>query len=174
VSVSGVGEGRLSRAGAVHCEGMDSNLNFLFAVLAGIVLVSVAMLTRSCGGPDVPRYFERKLSLEDAAARAVELDRPLMMVLVDGSDESARFRRGPLASSRVSAWAREKAVAVLVDVSGAAAGDAERQMLLTRHQVEALPAVIVLKAGRELGRKTGFVKRAELATWLESLAPGRR
>jgi hypothetical protein len=146
---------------------MGSNLNFLFAVLAGVVLISLAMLSRSCQAPDVPRYFDRKMSLEDAQARAVELERPLLMVVVDAGDDSTRMERGPLQSSRVSGWIKDHAVPVRLDVSNAANGDLEAGLLITRYQIDAYPTLILTRGGQELGRVSGFVRRGELAKWLE-------
>jgi hypothetical protein len=147
---------------------MGSNLNFLFAVLAGIVLISLAMLSRSCQAPDVPRYFDRKMSLDDAQARAAELDRPLLMVFVDAGEDSTRMKKGPLAASRVSGWVKGHAVPVLLDVSNAANGDMEAGLLITRYQLDAYPTLVLVKKGQELGRKAGFVPRGELAKWLEN------
>jgi hypothetical protein len=149
---------------------MSSNLNFMFAVLAGIVLISLAMLSRSCEAPDVPRYFDRKMSLDDAQARATELERPLLMVFVDAGDESTRMKKGPLGSSRVSGWVKGHAVPVLLDVSNAANGDTEAGLLISRYNIEAYPTLILVQKGRELGRRSGFTPRGELAKWLESAA----
>jgi hypothetical protein len=147
---------------------MSSNLNFLFAVLAGLVLISLAMLSRSCEAPDVPRYFDRKMSLEDARARAAELDRPLLMVFVDAGKDSTRMKKGPLGSARVSKWISDHAVPVLLDVRNAATGDMEARLLVSRNQIEGYPTLILTKDGQELARETGFLSRRDLATWLES------
>jgi hypothetical protein len=108
------------------------------------------------------------MSLEDAQARAVELERPLLMVLVDGGEDSRRMERGPLQSSRVSAWIKGHAVPVRLDVSRAASGDMEAGLLVSRLRVDAFPALILMRGGQELGRTSGFVRRGELAKWLES------
>lgn len=69
------------------------------------------------------------------------------------------------ADDRVASWLDEHAVAVQVNFDQ----DRKRAMDLRAYR---LPAVIVFKSGRELGRVTGYQSPDRLLRWLEDLRPG--
>jgi thiol:disulfide interchange protein len=151
---------------------MDAKLNFLFAVLAGVIMISLAMSLRSCGStPATPEFFEAKLPLDTAIERARTDDSfVLALFTADWCPVCARFKKGPLASSAVRDWVESYAVPAYVDVTKARSGDVEQQVLLTRYRVDSLPTVLILRNGQEAGRVSGHVPRRDLLKWLRSFS----
>jgi thiol:disulfide interchange protein len=171
---------------------MDSNLNFLYALLVVILIVSLALMTRSCSTPRVPPPFDVRQTLEGAAresaqmagvagvggergARGARGGRPILALFTaDWCPACQKFKGGALASSRVQNWIEMHTVPVYVDATRANSGDTELQALLTRYRVTELPTLMILEPGRlqdERARLVGNKHRREVLAWLEKVAP---
>jgi thiol:disulfide interchange protein len=150
---------------------MDPKVNFLFALLGGVIIISLAMSLRSCRSPAIPEYFDRNVSLATGVEEAQREDRLVFALFTaDWCPPCAQLKKGALASPSVTTWIRDHAVPVYVDVSRARSGDMDQQVLLTRHRIEALPTVLVLRGSQELGRVSGSVPARELVKWLRGFS----
>jgi thioredoxin:protein disulfide reductase len=150
---------------------VDAKVNFLLAVLGGVIIISLAMSLRSCGTPAVPEIFDRRISLEEAIARGNRDERPVFVLFTaDWCSACSALKKGALANSGVQEWVREHAVPAYVDVTKAQAGDMEARVLQTRYRIEALPTILILKKGQEVGRITGNVPRRELLKYLRQIS----
>jgi thiol:disulfide interchange protein len=154
---------------------MNSNLNFLYALLVVIGIVSLALMTRSCSTPRIPPPFTVQQTLEGAARESSQVGRPVLALFTaDWCPACQKFKGGALSSSRVRRWIEERTVPVYVDATRSNAGDTELQALLTRYRVTELPTLLVLEPGRlqdERGRLVGNMHRREVLAWLEKVAP---
>jgi thiol:disulfide interchange protein len=152
---------------------MNSNLNFLFALLAVIVIVSLALAMRSCGTPKYPPPFTAQVKLEDAVAGSRESGRPILAFFTaDWCGSCQSLKRGALSSSRISRWIEQHAEPVYIDATRANSGDTEMQSLLARYRVRAFPTLMMLEPGRPLderGRIEGNISRRDLLKWLERM-----
>jgi thiol:disulfide interchange protein len=150
---------------------MEPKLNFLLAVLGGVIIISLAMSLRSCGRPDTPEYFDRKLSLAAATEQAQRDDLfVLALFTADWCPPCAQLKKGALGNSGVVAWVNDYAVPVYLDVSNARSGDIDQQVILTRHRVQELPTILLLRGDQELGRITGNIPGRELSRWLRKFS----
>jgi thioredoxin-related protein len=148
-------------------------VNFLLAVLGGIIIISLAMSLRSCGTPAIPEYFDRKVTLEDALVRGEREQRlVLAFFTADWCPQCSALKKGALADSRIRAWIDEHAVPAYVDVTKAQSGDMDSKVLLARYRVEALPTIVILEKRHELGRITGNIPRRDLLKWLQQISEG--
>lgn len=146
---------------------MRANLNFLFAILVVIGIVWLALLTRGCGGPAVPAYFDRSLTLEAGIARSAASGKPvLVLVSEDSSDACRALKRGALRSSGVAAWIKEHTVPVYIDLTRASGRDAESQAVRDRLRAAELPSIVVLERGMYAAHIHGNVRARELLAWL--------
>ena len=160
-----------THARVIQSTAVDPKLNFLFAILGGIVIISLAMALRSCRAPEIPPYFDRSLTLAAAIEQADREDRHVLALFTaDWCPPCHDLKKGALASDAVTGWIAEHAVPAYVDVSKARSGDLDQQVLSTRYRVEALPTLLLLKDGRELGRITGNIPRRELLKWLRTFS----
>jgi thiol:disulfide interchange protein len=147
---------------------MESKINFLFAILAVVLIASVALLTYSCSSPATPKYFPKKASLEDAIAAADQADRPVFAVFIaDWSEPCQKFKRGALSRERISEWVTANTQPVLLDMTNADAGDAEAAALMNRYAIAEFPTVMLLRKGHEAARLEGVVSTSELLKWLK-------
>lgn len=150
---------------------MDPKLNFLFALLGGIFIISVAMSLRSCGTPAIPDYFDRTLTLPAAIEQAARDDRPVLALFTaDWCPPCHDLKKGALASDAVRAWIADHAVPAYVDISKARSGDLDQQVLSTRYRVQELPTLLLLRDGQELSRITGNIPRRDLMKWLRQFS----
>jgi thiol-disulfide isomerase/thioredoxin len=149
---------------------VEPKVNFLLAVLGGVIIISVAMSMRSCASrPPVPPYFERGLTLEAAVDRG---KREELVVLAFFTAEwcphCTSLKEGALSSSSVQKWVEDYAIPVYVDVSKARRGDMESKVLMTRYQVTEFPTILLLENGAEVKRASGNIPRRELMKWLRA------
>jgi hypothetical protein len=145
---------------------MEGKLNFLFAVLAVILIASVALLTYSCSSPALPGYFKRKLAFEDALAAAEQADKPVLALFVIDDKASKSFQAGPLQDSRIAEWVTANTQPAYVDASRAESGNADAAALLQRYEVETFPTLLLLRKGREIARWEGETSARDLLKWL--------
>ncbi|MBL9030596.1 MAG: thioredoxin fold domain-containing protein [Phycisphaerae bacterium] len=147
---------------------MNSNINFLFAVIAVIGIAFLAMLTRSCGGAKhpLPAYFDRTLTVDSAAA----LGKPVLVYVgADWCPPCQTLKGGALADRRVEKWVRENAVAVYVDATSVRDGD-DTSLLLLRLGTTAYPDLILMRQKQVVARLTGAVRAKDLLAWLDKSA----
>ena len=60
---------------------MKSNLNFLFAVLVVVGIVSLALVSRGCSTPRVPEFIDPLLTFDEAMVRSVESGKPAFVLV---------------------------------------------------------------------------------------------
>lgn len=149
---------------------MARALYFLLALLVFTLIVTFALLTRSCSAPVIPVCFDRRVTMDEAATRSGDSGKPvLVFVTADWCDDCRELRTGAFNKSRVTDWVRANTEPVYLDVSKAATGDTEAQALMARLGVEEPPAIILLRKGHEIGRVTGVPKASELLEKLEKM-----
>jgi thiol:disulfide interchange protein len=147
---------------------MESKINFLFAILAVLLIASVALLTYSCSSPATPKYFPKRASIEDAVAAADQADRPVFAVFAaDWSEPCQKFKRGALSSSQVADWVVANSQPLLLDMTNAEEGDAEAAAMFNRYAIAEYPTVMLLRKGHETARLEGVVSAGELLKWLK-------
>ncbi|MEX2219042.1 MAG: thioredoxin family protein [Phycisphaerales bacterium] len=144
---------------------MAKAMNFMLALLVVTLIAWLAMCSRSCGAPAYPEGFERGLTLQEAAARADDSGRPvLVLVVADWSQECGRLRAGALDSARVVEWIAANTEPVCLDVSAARTGNLEAQAAMVRLGVSELPAIVLLRRGREIGRLDAELLKGEIGS----------
>lgn len=152
---------------------MNSNLSFLFALLALVTIASLALLTRSCSAPAFPPGFSPQITLGQALETSRESGKPVLVFFTaDWCGPCQQLKRGALSSSRITRWIEANAETAYIDATRAGSGDTELAALLSRYQVRSFPTLIMLEPGRALeqkGRIEGNVRRRELQAWLESM-----
>ncbi len=154
---------------------MESKVNFLFAVLAVVVIASVAMLTYSCSTPATPKYFPRKLSLDEAMSLAEQADRPVFaLVTAEWSEPCQKFKRGTLADSRIAEWVTAHAQPVILDMTNYDSGDGDAAALFNRFAITEFPTILLIRKGQELGRIEKEVSARELLKWLNEKGLGSK
>lgn len=150
---------------------MEGKLNFLFAVIAVILIASIALMTYSCSTPSTPAYFNKKLSLEDAMSAADQNDRVLVALFTaDWCEPCAKLKRGALADERIVEWIKANAQPAYLDMTKAESGDADAAALLKRYGIEAFPTLMLMRKGQELARLEEVVGARDLLKWLNDHA----
>ncbi len=145
---------------------MKSNLNFLFAVLAAMAIVSLALFSRGCSTPRVPEFIDPLLTFDEAMARSGESGKPaFVLVSADWCGYCRSLKRNALSNSRVVAWLRDNTIPVYVDATRN--HDTEVAAMTSRLRVQGFPAMILMKRGQELGHLEGDVPAKDLLKWLE-------
>jgi thiol:disulfide interchange protein len=146
---------------------MKSNLNFLFAILVVIGIVSLAMVTRSCGHPPMPPFFDKAVTLEEATSRSATSGRPVLaLVTADWCPPCASLKRGALTNRKVVAWITEHTEPVYLDMTRTTGTDARSQMILDLLHVEAYPSIVIMQRGRYFSHIEGDVSGRALLKWL--------
>jgi thiol:disulfide interchange protein len=151
---------------------MNTNLNFLFALLAVTLIASLALMSRSCGSTGQPPAFAQRLTLAEAISQSRESGRPVLAFFTaDWCGPCQKLKRGPLSSGRITRWIETNTEPVYVDATRSQS-DTELQTLLSRYRVRAFPTLLMIEPGRELeerGRLQGVPSQRELLRWLESM-----
>src|SRR3954470_17413664 len=107
---------------------MARGLNFLAAILIITAIAAVALGSRSCSAPVVPVGFDPLRTMADAAARAGDSGRPvLVFVAPEWCEECKTLKRGALNRGRVIDGIAANTEPVLLDVTRAASGDTDAQ-----------------------------------------------
>lgn len=147
---------------------MESKINFLFAVLAVVLIAMVAMLTYSCSSSGKPKYFPKKATYEEAMTAADSAERVLFAVFsAEWSEPSQRYLKRALCDSRVVEWVHANAQPVLLDMTNYDAGDGEAAALFNRFAIAEFPTVILVRKGQEISRLEGEKPAKELVAWLK-------
>jgi len=146
---------------------MEGKLNFLFAILAVVLIAWVALMTYSCSSPATPTYLKARISLDDAITQADQNDKVVFALFSEeGNDACSKYKRRALADAHVVQWIAANARPVQIDMTKAASGDLEAAAIATRYEIATCPTVILLRKGRELGRLEGEVPAKDLLKWL--------
>jgi hypothetical protein len=97
---------------------MKSNLNFLFAVLVVVSIVSLALFSRGCSTPRVPEFIDPLLTFDEAMARSAESGKPVFaLVSADWCTYCKSLKRNALTNSRVVSWLTANTIPVYVDAT---------------------------------------------------------
>jgi len=145
-------------------------VNFLFAVLAVVLIATVAMLTYSCTSREIPSYFPKKVQLADVLAQADQAERPTVVVFVIRPSEPCEsYLRGALASRRVSRRMESNVTPYLFDATKADTGSIEAAAILDRYGITEYPTVIAIRKGQEIARLVGEATAKDLEDWLRKL-----
>lgn len=114
----------------------------------------------------VPATFADSMPIDQAQLRAVELDKPmLVLATADWCIPCQFLKRGALTDERVAQAIRERTVPVYFDAT-----DRDDDRVIAAAQeigVNALPALIAIKDGVEIARLEGDHSALELLNWLE-------
>ncbi|MBX3375669.1 MAG: thioredoxin fold domain-containing protein [Phycisphaeraceae bacterium] len=149
---------------------MESKVNFLFAVLAVILIATVAMLTYSCSSPSIPAYFPKKVLLADAITQADQAGRAVVIVfVVRPSEPCESFLRGAMSSRRVARLMESAVQPYLFDATKADSANVEAAAVLDRFAITEYPTVLAVRKGQEQARLVGEVSAKELEAWLKKL-----
>lgn len=149
---------------------MESKVNFLFAVLAVILIATVAMLTYSCSSPVLPEYFPRKTPLADVLTQAEQTDRSAVVVFViRPSKPCESFLRGALSTRRIAKVMQSKFQPYVFDATKADSSHTDAAAVLDRYGITEYPTVLAIRKGKEVARLVGAVSTKELEAWLLKL-----
>lgn len=151
---------------------MESRVNFLFAVLAVIIIASIAMLTYRCSSPALPGYFPKKLSLVEALAQADQANQTAVVVfIIRPSKPCESYLRGPLSSRPVARVMQTSVRPFLFDATRADAVDVGAAEVLDRYAITEFPTLLALRNGQELARLVGEASAKDVRAWLQKLEP---
>lgn len=149
---------------------MRANLNFLFAVLIVIAISSLALLTRSCGHPPVPPFFDRSVTLEEAGARSMRSGRPVLaLVSADWCAPCAELKRGALADPRIAAWITQNTEPVYIDMTRVNGRDAAGQAIIEQLRVNAYPSIVITSQGKYIAGVEGAIPADDLLKWFQKV-----
>lgn len=136
-----------------------------------LALCTAALLGLSltaCGGkaPNPPA-FAQKLTLQDAVNEAAKNGKPvLVFATADWCGPCQSFKRGALASERVTKAIAAKTVPVLLDVTNAQTAPPGTERL----GIQSIPVLIMYKNGAEVARLEGGAGEAEVVAWIDAAA----
>lgn len=140
----------------------------MIVVSAAVVVLSALHVLRGGTAP-MPAPFAGGATVDDAIAASRESGRPaLVFATADWCGPCRSFKRGALADARVGAWIEAHAHPALADLTGS--NDAGARELAERLRIKGVPALVMLRDGREVARLEGVVGADELLRWLERAA----
>jgi thiol:disulfide interchange protein len=146
---------------------MRSNLNFLFALLVVILIVTVALASRGCGGGRVPAFIDPMLSVDEADARSRDSGKPVFVLVgADWCEPCHSFKAGAMRNSKVVQFLKDNTEPVYMD--GTRSNDTEVQGTLTRLGVQNFPACVIRVRGQNMDRMEGDVPASEVLKWLQA------
>ena len=147
---------------------MGSNLNFLFALLVVILISTIALASRGCGGPRIPAFIDPLVTLDEALVRSGQSGKPVFaLVGADWCEPCVSFKHGTLRSSKVVDFIKANTEPVYVDVTRSANHDSETLAVMSRLGVNEIPTVILIRRGQQLGSVSGDVPATDFLKWLE-------
>lgn len=148
---------------------MGSNLNFLFALLVVILISTVALASRGCGGPRIPGFIEPMVTLDEALTRSSQSGKPVFaLVGADWCAPCTSFKRGTLSNSKVVAFLTANTEPVYIDATRSDRNDADTLAMMSRLGVKEIPTVVLIRRGQQIGSVVGDVPAKDLLTWLEA------
>jgi len=143
-------------------KGLSKDVAFLL-LAAALILGAVQLLSSGGGGGSVaptPAVFEEGLTFEDAASRAQEEQRPVMVfATADWCGPCQRLKRGALVDPGVEAFIRENLQPVYLDVD-------QQQALARKFNVSGIPATLIVRGDRVVASTTGVVPPDAYLAWL--------
>src|SRR5262245_4226282 len=135
---------------------MGSNLNFMFALLVVVLIATVALASRGCGGPRIPAFIDPMVTLEEAQTRSGQSGKPVFaLVGADWCDYCRSLKRGALTNSKVVAFLKERTEPVYLDATRSDRHDSETLAMMSRLSVRGLPAMILIRKGVQIGHVEG-------------------
>lgn len=138
--------------------------NFVPVVIAFAVIGLAVWVVFSRGAAPVPPAFDPAITLVSAQERSVQTGRPVLALFTaDWCGACQTLKRGALANARVTDWLGEQVQTVYIDTDANPA-------ISQQHNISAIPALLVLRDGREVARLEGAVPADTLLTWLETHA----
>src|SRR5690606_14723001 len=97
---------------------MARNINCLFAILAVVLIASMALAARGCFSRRVPEFVDPKVTLEGGVGRSRGRGRRVLAIVgADWCPDRAAFADGTLGGPAVVAWAKGRCEGVYVDAS---------------------------------------------------------
>ena len=134
-----------------------------FAVVLGLLVLLRAWTGRSA---PTPPMFRSGLSLAEAEVEAADRDKIVMVVATaDWCAPCQSLKRGALADRSVTEWVARHAAPVYVDLT---APGPEERAAAARMGIGPIPAVVLLRDGREIARHVGVASADRLLRWLEA------
>ncbi len=140
--------------------------------LGFVLLMIVAVLAiRAIAGGGVapaPEMFDLEVSYEDAAARAAQSGKPvLVFATADWCGPCQTFKRGALKDKSVIAFATENTEPVYLDV------DVDGE-LAQQFGVQGIPAMMIVRDGQVVDRVVGVKTAPALLAWMGSAVESER
>lgn len=126
------------------------------AVLAGCAAVRA----------DLPPAFSDLTP--DAAAKQVEGTDKLVLIkfTADWCMPCKAMDQTTWRDEKVVAWVKDHGVAIQVDVD-------KEPKVAQKYQVSAMPTMVMLRGGKEIARKTGYMDATRTMQWMEGAASGK-
>ena len=139
-----------------------------YAFPIAIVVVAVVMMMKLGGGTAAtPQAFADAMTLDQAAARAEESGKPvLVFATADWCAPCQRFKRTALADEQVNAAILEHTEPVYLDLTDART-DPEAAAAAQRMGVQAIPSLVLLRDNQVVAKR-GAMGAEELISWLKS------
>jgi len=125
----------------------------LLCILLGLRLLSM-------GAAPTPVAFANQRTLEQAIQDSARTGMPaLVLATADWCGACKSLKRGALSDAGVSTWITDNTHPVLLDVTSTSPQAAE-------FRVSAIPALILLRRGKEIARVEGDIPTKDLLAWL--------
>jgi len=141
---------------------MNKNLLTTLLVFGLAIFAITAFRAWSNREHIIPPAFAQQHSLPDASAASTQDGRPvLVFVTADWCGPCQSFKRGALSDPAITELFTAKAHPVLLDADTPSNG-AESLKIFS------IPALLLLKNGREVARLEGGVNASELTSWFNA------
>lgn len=143
---------------------MDTKIIFGVVVLAGIA--AVVALRGGSGASPASAAFESATPFGEAIARGQEADRPVIAVVTaDWCPPCQQLKKNTLTDGRVSSWIESNTIMTFVN--------SDRDPEIAKQLgVKYLPTTVVLKDGKIVASKTGYLAPVDYLGFLQQ-ATGR-
>jgi thiol:disulfide interchange protein len=134
---------------------------------SAFLVLSTALMGCGGGHAPTPAAFDKSVTLQGAVDKAAAAGKPvLVFATADWCGPCQSFKRGALASDKVTRAITSKTVPVLIDVTSAQTAPPGSEKL----GIQGIPVLIMYKNGAETARLVGGVGEAELLAWLDAAA----
>lgn len=130
---------------------------FIFVI---VVIAGYMFLARRAG---LPEAFAKGHTLDQAEARSRDTGMPvLVLATADWCPPCQSMKRRTLSDKKIQRWISENTIPVVVDLSDRSSPPPEAELL----RVRSLPALLLLRDGKEVARLEGAVSENKLLAWL--------